>query len=300
MRRTGEDPLAVVVVNHGSTELLWRNLAAHDPRPVAEHVVVVDNYSSEAEGAAVRDLAHRMGWHLVALAKNFGFGGGMNAGVARAQALGCTVFLLLNPDAWIEHDVLAELHHDCVAEPLRMLAPRIVREDGTTWFDGATILVNRGLTSTARGSDSSAANGWLTGACLIVHAKLWDRLGGFDDSYFLYWEDIDLSWRCREAGGQLGVRSDLSVVHSVGGTQQGTGKSSSYVYYNCRNRMVFAGKHLRRRTVLAWLMRSPHYAWHVVQRGGRRALLRRSVSLTWAALRGTATGSITALRLAGR
>jgi N-acetylglucosaminyl-diphospho-decaprenol L-rhamnosyltransferase len=300
MSPPGEDPLAVVVVNYGSTELLRRNLAAHDPRPVAEHIVVVDNYSSQAEVEAVRDLAHRMGWHLVALPENAGFGAGMNAGVARAQTLGCSVFLLLNPDARIEREVLAELHRDCVAEPLRMLAPRMIREDGTTWFDGATILVDRGITSTARGSDSSAMNGWLTGACLVVHQDLWDRLGGFDDTYFLYWEDIDLSWRCRETGGRLDVRRDLSVVHSVGGTQQPTGKSPLYVYYNCRNRMVFAGKHLQRQTVLAWLVHSPRYAWRVVQRGGWRALLRRPLSLAWAALRGTATGSITALRLAGR
>ena len=122
-------------------------------------------------------------------------------------------------------------------------------------------------------------------------------LGGFDDAFFLYWEDVDLSWRCREAGGRICVRNDLSIVHSVGGSQQETGKSPSYVYYNCRNRMVFAAKHLRRRTVLAWLVRSPGYAWRVVQRGGRRALIRRPLSLPWAALRGTAAGSIAALRL---
>ena len=92
----------MVVVNHGSSDLLRRNLAAHDPRPVAEQVVVVDNYSSAAEARAVRDLADRMGWHLVALTQNVGFGAGMNAGVARARALGCTAFLLLNPDARID------------------------------------------------------------------------------------------------------------------------------------------------------------------------------------------------------
>lgn len=295
-----EGPLAVVVVNHGSSELLRRNLAAHDPRPVADHVVVVDNHTTEAEAEAVRDLAHRMGWHLVALPQNVGFGAGMNAGVARAQALGCTSFLLLNPDARIEPEVLAELHRDCVADPLRMLAPRIVRDDGTTWFEGAVLRVDRGITSTAPGSDSSAANGWLTGACLIVHRDLWDRMGGFDEAYFLYWEDIELSWRCRQVGGRLGVRSDVSVVHSVGGTQHATGKSSAYVYYNCRNRMIFAGSYLPRRTMLAWLTHAPNHAWRVVQRGGRRALLRRPLPLIWAALRGTAAGAGIALRHAPR
>ena len=134
----------------------------------------------------------------------------------------------------------------------------------------------------------------------MVHEELWQRLGGFDDAYFLYWEDVDLSWRCREVGGRLGVRTDLSVVHSVGGTQRDVGKSPIYVYYNCRNRMVFAAKHLPRRTVVDWLVRSPGYAWRVVQRGGLRDLARRPFPLIWAAFRGTAAGSITALRSSSR
>lgn len=296
---TAEDAreLAVVVVNHGSSELLLRNLARHDPRPVAACVVVVDNHSSDEHTVEVRALARREGWEFVSAA-NLGFGAGVNAGVERARDLGCTVFLLLNPDAWIERDALAALLRDCRAHPMRLLAPRILRDDGSTWFDGGELRLDRGRTSTAPGADSSAENGWLTGACLMVHDALWRRVGGFDDDYFLYWEDVDLSWRCRESGGGLVVRHDLAVVHSVGGTQGAGGKPPMYVYYNCRNRMLFAGKHLRRRAVLGWLAWSPAYAWRVLGRGGRRALLHRPVGLVWAAIRGTVSGSILALRTA--
>ncbi len=291
------DALAVVVVNYGSSDLLERNLARDDLRPPADRVVVVDNHSSDSEARSLRSLGVAFGWDLVFLPTNTGFGAAMNAGVQRARQSGCSFFLLLNPDARIDADVLRALHEDCRAHPLRMVAPRIVLDDGNTWFDGGTVLIDRGRTSTASGSDSSSENGWLTGACLMVHERLWQRVGGFDDDYFLYWEDVDLSWRCRLAGGQLRVRRDLSVLHSVGGTQAGRGKSPSYVYYNCRNRMLFAGKHLRPRTVLAWFTRSPGYAWAVMRRGGNGALLRSPFSLAWAAVRGTASGSAAAFRL---
>lgn len=289
------DKLAVVVVSYGPVDLLRANLALHDPRPVAAEVVIVNNFTTDADAEATRVLAEWMGWNLVSPPRNLGFGGGMNAGVERARQLGCTVFLLLNPDARVEPEVVESLYRECQESPLTAVAPRIVREDGRVWFAGATVLVDRGRTSTAEGADSSAANGWITGACVAIHEQLWERIGGFDDDYFLYWEDVDLSWRLTAAGGTLVVRNDLTAVHSVGGTQ-GTGKSPLYVYYNCRNRLLFASKHLDRRLVLRWILNSPRYAVQVCTRGaGRRALLRKP-RLLGAAVRGTITGSIAALR----
>ena len=55
------------------------------------------------------------------------------------------------------------------------------------------------------------------------------ELGGFDDEYFLYWEDVDLSYRCTRAGGALLVRQDLEVLHDVGGTQEPTAGSRGEV-----------------------------------------------------------------------
>ncbi|WP_022883443.1 glycosyltransferase family 2 protein [Glaciibacter superstes] len=290
------DRLAVIVVNYGSADLLRANLALYDPRPLATAVVIVDNFTTDADAEDTRELADWMGWELVASRRNLGFGAGMNAGVERARKLGCTTFLLLNPDARVEPDVVEALFSECRENPLCAVAPRIVREDGRLWFSGATVLVDRGSTSTESGADSSAANGWITGACVTIHERLWERIGGFDNDYFLYWEDIDLSWRLTEAGGRLLVRDDLIAVHSVGGTQSSSGKSPLYVYYNCRNRMLFASKHLNRRFVLRWILNSPRYAVQVCTRGaGRRTLLRKP-ELIGAAVRGTVTGSIAALR----
>ena len=286
----------MVVVNYGSLDLLEANLDADDWGPTVSEVVVVDNFTTDRQRNALRDVSDRRGWELVELDRNVGFGAGMNAGVARARELGCTVFLLLNPDASITRPVIESLYDSCVADPLTMVAPRIISSNGNVWFSGATVLMERGETSTAAGTDSSAPGGWLSGACMAVHADLWARLDGFDDDYFLYWEDVDLSWRCTAVGGDLVVRPDLTVIHSVGGTQKGRGKSAGYAYYNCRNRLRFATKHLTRTQRLRWMARSPIYAIHVCTRGsGRRVLLRRPTLLV-AALGGTLAGTFTTLR----
>lgn len=89
---------------------------------------------------------------------------------------------------------------------------------------------------------------------------------------------------------------DVVAVHSVGGTQQSGGKSPTYVYYNCRNRLLFAGTHLSRHDRRSWAVLSPKYAWAVMGRGGRRALARRAVPLFVAAVRGTMAGFLIAHR----
>ena len=284
-----EAPFGVVVVNYGSHELLRRNLVPATRGRSDLVTVVVDNHSSDAERAEVTRLCSENNWVLVGT-PNDGYGAGMNAGVTRAMELGCSVFVLLNPDLAAGPGILTALAEQAAAEPDTLTAPRILRPNGQVWFGGGVVRLDIGATRTLPGTDSTEPTGWLTGACLAVHRDLWNRLGGFDGEYFLYWEDVDLSWRCTAVGGRLLVRDDLTVVHSVGGTQQAEGKSLVYYYYNCRNRLVFARKHLDRRTQRRWARKSLTAARLIVLRGGKRQFLRTPWQPIWAAVSGTVAG----------
>ncbi len=285
--------VGIVVVNFGSGHLLEENLARIDLSRLLAKVVVVDNFTSAAEQVAVGELARRFGWEQLLLEENLGFGAAMNVGVSRASALGCEVFLLLNPDALSSPDVIEELVAESVLNPLTIVSPKILLPDGSTWFQGGELNLVDGSTSTAPVSPFDTAQPWLTAACLVVHHEMWTLLGGFDDDYFLYWEDVDLSYRCTQVGGQLLVRQDLLAVHSVGGTQGGHGKSPTYYYYSCRNRLLFAAKHLPARRIFTWLLHSPRYSTSVVLRGGRRQLLRPWAPVS-AGVRGTTRGMLIA------
>ncbi|PXA65704.1 glycosyltransferase family 2 protein [Cryobacterium arcticum] len=290
------EDLGIVVVNYGPPDLLEANLVQLGRRLTTGRVVVVDNFSTLAHREATTALAAREGWSLIAPGLNLGFGAGVNAGARLLISRGCSRLLLINPDARIDEAGVLALATACAANPQQLQSPRIVRPDGSLWFAGGTVDVGRGRTRTGDPVDSSAPGGWLSGSCLMVHAHLWDWLGGFDETYFLYWEDVDLSWRCLAAGGTLLVRDDITVVHSVGGTQDTSGKSPLYVYSNCRNRLAFAARHLDRRHVMRWLLLSPVYAAAVLQRGGRRDLARHAVPLLMAAARGTVAGAGLAMR----
>lgn len=291
---------AVVVVNFGSHDLVEANVV-----PVARHtpdvlVVVVDNFTTPTERAAVADLAARHGWAAVLSEGNAGFGGGVNRGVATALELGAESFLLLNPDATIDAESLRHLRTVVADDPLALVAPTVVRPDGSVWFAGADLCLDTGqMRSRRRRGEARARDArpprleeWLSGACLMVSAQLWRRLGGFDEEYFLYWEDVDLSHRAVAAGGRLVVDSVARAVHDEGGTQQpggGRAKSAGYYYFNIRNRLLFAARHLDDEDLRRWVRTTLPAAREIVLRGGRRQLLRPRGPLG-AAYRGTRDG----------
>lgn len=288
--------LAIVVVNFGSHRLLERNLVrVADENPLAR-VVVVDNFSDDAERDAVRRLTIEQAWTLVELPTNLGFGSGVNGGVARAIELGADHLLLLNPDAYMDAASIDLLQRALGVDPHRMVSPVIETTDGEIWFDGLDLERRTGRITATRHRSYTDVPGaremWLTGAAPMISVALWERVGGFDDRYFLYWEDVDLSARVRAAGAELEVVTGARAVHDEGGTQErqlGLSKSSSYYYYNIRNRLLFVGLHGDRSMQRAWALRSVPAAYEILLRGGRRQFLRPRRPLS-AAVRGTWDG----------
>lgn len=290
--------LAIVVVNYGSAHLVEPNVSR--AAPAAERIVVVDNLQSRADRDAMVDVVSRHGWELVLSPGNVGFGAAVNAGVARAVELGCSRFFVLNPDATADPEVVTALAEHVGEHRLSLVSPRIERPGRKqAWFVGNVVEPRSG--DVRRDTDlghESGAWGWLTGACLTVHLDLWRRVGGFDERYFLYWEDVDLSRRVVAAGGTLAVRADLEAWHDVGGTQKtvvGAGKSPVYAYYNCCNRLRFAAYHIERRDRLRWLVRTPVASTRVLLRSGPRVAL-RSPRTAWSALRGSLAGATIVVR----
>ncbi|MFE4950630.1 glycosyltransferase family 2 protein [Leifsonia sp. NPDC056665] len=302
--------LAVVVVSYGSADLLAANLAPLTRALPGGFAVVVDNRTTDDERRRLRELAAVEGWLLVEPDTNLGFGPGMNAGVSAALDAGAGELLLLNPDASIAPDdvaaLLAVVRDGGHEEPGALVAPRILRPDGSVWFDGSDLHLGDGRISATRKRAELGlrdAELWLSGACLLLPARLWRTIGGFGDGYFLYWEDVELSYRARRAGARVLVVQEATAVHAEGGTQgaglehSGQAKSETYYYFNIRNRLVFAARNLDVESVARWRRASLPIAYEVLLQGGRRQFLRPIVPLR-AAFRGVRDG-LRASRAAG-
>lgn len=270
---------AVIVVNYGSTHLLEKNLRLLEVSGLGGHIVVVDSFTSEEELHTLQELARSSGWSVLALDRNRGFGAAVNAGARHALDHGVEALVVLNPDAFIDAGNLMKLVAVVEKDPGAMVSPTMMTSGGSVWFDGMELYLASGRVASQRRRVPPAGRHepWISGACFAMARNLWERVGGFDEDYFLYWEDVDLSRRVAGAGGRLAVRADIVAIHDPGGTQVGLGgagtKSADYYYFNVRNRLVFAAKHLDGAGLRRWLLATPRVSYEILRGGGRRALL---------------------------
>ena len=274
------DGLAIVVVNFGSHALLRENLGSMSPHFAGTQFVIVDNWFSEEERRETEELCAAHGWTLIGLDTNTGFGTGCNRGAEVALSMGAQELMFLNPDAVIDNSSARALVEAARAQPMALVAPRILKRNGDVWSAGMDIDLTTGdARPWNRRPDFEGVETieWFTGACFVLSSTLWEACGGFDDDYFLYWEDVDFSARVQAAGGSLVLISHATAHHDVGGTQapgSSASKSEIYYYYNIRNRSLFARKHLTAPQRKVWKASAFRAAWAILLRGGRRQFLR--------------------------
>jgi len=208
----------VTVLHQSAPELprLLRSVDAHlRPRP---QIVAVD--SGSTDGGA--DLARDVGAEVIVLEGNPGFGAATNAGVQLARH---DVTVLLNPDCELLDGGLAELAARAAARDA-LLVPRLLDPDGSPQRSAhplpgrpASLLraVLPGPTlPQPHHARRTRAVGWAIAACLVARTELLQRLGPFDPDAFLFYEDLDLCLRARQAGVPTVLHPDVQVRHLGG------------------------------------------------------------------------------------
>lgn len=230
----------VVVVTWRSADQVTDLLAQPVLREVAG-VVVVDNASPDDTAELVRRA--RLDVDLLTLPDNRGFGAGCNAGLARA---GHELVLLLNPDARITADDLRRLVAHLDAHPTCAVAgPRLFRAGEALPSAGrlATALSELRYCLPHRlasrvperrlppGYDRTGPVPVLEGACLLVRRGVLLDLGGFDERYFLFFEEHDLARRLAAAGWTCDLVADARAEHAVGTSRAHAPDSARDAYY---------------------------------------------------------------------
>jgi GT2 family glycosyltransferase len=193
---------SVIIVAHNHRAPLLRCLEELEAGP-ADEIIVVDNDSRDGTATAVEGRFPSV--HLIMSGRNLGFAGGANLGAAAA---GGEMLVFLNPDTVVAPGWLDALVAALAVEPDAGLAtprillsgrPRTVNACGTdVHLSGLTLC--RGLGMPACAYDAPAEVGAVSGAAFAVRRELYEVLGGLDAAFFLYMEEVDLSWRARLAG----------------------------------------------------------------------------------------------------
>ena len=221
--------VSIVIVTYNSVAWIERPLESVAGK--GAEVIVVDHGSTDGTLELIRE---RFPEARIIEQENRGFGGGNNTGMRAATG---ELFLLLNPDAWFLDDGFQKLVDFAEAHPeAGVVGPRLLHPDGslqrsvrgfpTPWRIATEFFFLRKLAPRSRllnafhggpaDHESVYEAEWLGGACLLVRREAVDDVGGFDEDFFLFSEEVDWCYRFRPAGWKVLFYPGAEVVHVIG------------------------------------------------------------------------------------
>ena len=170
--------------------------------------------------------------------RNVGYGAGVNRGLAALSGMSPPPpwVLVANPDLHVHPGAVDELRAVLEAHPAwALVGPRIYDDDGGVYpsvrrfpsfldaaghavlalFNPENPFTRRYNPGAPEGTDVVEAD-WISGSCFLARRSAFEELGGFDEAYFMYNEDMDLCWRARRAGWGVGFTGAAGVTHLQG------------------------------------------------------------------------------------
>lgn len=237
--------ISILIVSWNVRELLRRCLVSVSsskfqvsslnnlkPETVQLETIVVDNASSDGTVEMLRTEFPRV--RVIANTDNVGFTRANNQALALAQG---RYLFLLNPDTELHPDALQTLYDYAEAHPdVGIIGPRLFYGDGTPqssrrrfptlataflestklqqWFPRNRVLTRYYILDTR--DDETQEVDWVTGAAMFVQRAVYEQIGGLDEGFFMYSEELDWCYRAKRAGWHIVYLPTAQVIHHEG------------------------------------------------------------------------------------
>jgi N-acetylglucosaminyl-diphospho-decaprenol L-rhamnosyltransferase len=247
----------IVTYNSADTiELCLASIAGHTAQ--SYEVAVVDNSPTDETAGAVRRFAAahpEVQLHLIRPEENVGFGRGCNLGARHSSG---KYLFFLNPDTQLMNDAAASLVQ-CLSERPGALAagPAIFDSEGTVTRTcrrlpnlGHVVLDATGLDRwfgayklTRFAHDQAKQIDQVIGAAMVMRRRDYERLGGMDEQFFIYFEEVDLCKRIQQAGGEIWFWPDAQVQHLAGHSCETDSVRARMIFVLRESRKKYFTKH---------------------------------------------------------
>lgn len=233
--------------------------------------VVVDNNSDDQTVEAVKGEFSDV--KLIVNSKNLGYTGGNNEGIRYCLEQGADYILILNPDITVDKNLIKELLAVAETKKSGIVGPKIYFSPGSEyhrdrykpsdlgkviWWAGGKLdwnnvmTVHRGVDEVDSGKyNQTEKTATIPGTAMFIKREVFEKVGLFDDKYFLYFEESDLCQRAIRAGFELWYAPKGLTWHR-NATSTGIG-STLQDYYTTRNRLLFGFRYAPLRSKLALL-----------------------------------------------
>jgi GT2 family glycosyltransferase len=211
----GKKPfISVVITNKNALKWLPKCLTSLEKQTYKNfEVVFVDNMSTDDSLTFVKK---KFPWVRIVINKvDGGFAGGNNVGVKNAKG---EYVLLMNTDAFIDRDCLQKLSDYLKKNPSCHFGQLDERRYDKTFLPDRHLIFGMDPFGYPIGTNGRGPIFYADGAALLSKRSLYLKLGGFDEAFYLYLEDMDLSWRMQLAGEKVYYLENIPMYHYGGGT----------------------------------------------------------------------------------
>lgn len=267
--------VAAILVNWRAAEMtLGAVRALLKQARVPDSIIVVDNGSGDGSDVIIaKALRNEPRAQVIGQTDNCGFGSGCNIGIAAARANGSTHVWLVNNDAEPDAECLSALLEEAAAPRNDVGAVGSLQVDPTgvtaphfgSWMRPFT-LTCRHVESQ---QDLEQEFAWCTAASLLLNLDALRNVGGFDEKFFMYWEDADLAMRLRRAGYQVRCAAHARVAHTAG-TSSAKIPTQRYAWH-LDSQSLFLRKHHPKPTMALLRLRAKFLLKAVIDRDWPRA-----------------------------
>jgi N-acetylglucosaminyl-diphospho-decaprenol L-rhamnosyltransferase len=254
MTASGRPTVAVVSVSYGS-ELELSSMLSSLPSAatVPLLVVVADNRPNEG---STRDVVVEADGTYVPMPSNLGYGGAINE-VVRGLPADIEWVMITNPDVVFHPGAIDRmLATGASTAGIGAVGPVVRNEDGTVYpsaraVPGIRVGSGHALFSNAwpsnpwtrryhaaSSTDTERDAGWLSGSCVLVRRSAFDEIGGFDEGFFMYFEDVDLGYRLSQAGWRNRFTPAAEVTHTGGHSTAGESAAMIRAHHRSAERFI--------------------------------------------------------------
>ena len=214
----------------------------------AQHVIVLDNASTDGSLAAIRSQFPAV--EVIALRENLGYAGNNNVGIKAALARGARWVFVLNEDTVLDAGAVATLVAEGERDPhIGIVGPMVLHHAEPTVIQSAGGLLgprwesrHAGHNEDDRGQFADARDvEWVSGCALMVRREVIETVGAIDARFFYYWEETEWCVRARRAGWRVVHVPAARLWHK--GVQRDYRPGPGVTYYDTRNRFLLLATH---------------------------------------------------------
>lgn len=265
--------LSIIIVNYNVKEFLQNLIHSIEKATLnlTKEIIIVDNASDDGSVDFIKDKFPEV--KLIANKKNLGFGKANNLGLKIAAG---EYILLINPDTLVAEDTfekMIQFFND--TQSAGLAGCKILNPDGTlqlacrrsfpgpwtsftkvtglsTLFPKSKIFARYNLTYLDE--NKSYEVDAISGSFMMMRRSVYDKVGGFDEQFFMYGEDLDLCYRIQKSGFKVYYVHSTQIIHYKGESTKRSSLDETRVFYNAMH--LFVKKHLSSSLLVGMILRS--------------------------------------------